>query len=177
MQLVRYCYDKVLTWSEHPHAVRYLALVSFIDASLFPISPLFMFLPMAYTKPNKAFQYALIAAVFSIFGGLIGYALGYGAYEAVIKPFISYMGYDAQYQSAMAWFEVWGYWAIFLACFSPIIPYKIFTIGAGAIKLPLLGFLLASSLGRLLRFLLLALLISWLGPKVMPLFNKYLMKA
>ena len=169
-------YDKVLGWSKDPKAPWYLGFVSFIDASLFPISPLFMILPMSFAKPERAFYFASIAIVTSILGGFLGYALGFFAYEALIGPFIKMMGYTNYYQMAMQWFQTWGFWAILFGCLSPMIPYKIFTIGAGVMQLNFGWFLLASIFGRILRFYIIASLICWGGPKIEPLLRRTLVK-
>lgn len=169
-------YDKVLGWSQHPHAVRYLGFLSFIDASLFPISPNFMLIPMAYARPKSAFWFAAICTVASILGGILGYALGLFAFEALINPFLEWMGYMGQYQAALLWFQKWGFWAILLACFSPFIPYKIFTIGAGVLQLNLGLFLMASTLGRALRFYMISAVIRFGGPKIEPYVRQTLLR-
>jgi membrane protein YqaA with SNARE-associated domain len=76
----------------------------------------------------------------------------------------------------MHWFEKWGPWAIFLGCFAPLAPYKIFTIGAGALQLDFLSFIFSSILGRTGRFLLIAVIIRLGGPKVEPILRKILAK-
>jgi membrane protein YqaA with SNARE-associated domain len=167
-------YEKVLGWSRHPKATRYLALLSFIDASLFPISPLFMFLPMSFAEPNRAFSFASITTIASLIGGAVGYALGLFAFEILVNPFIQMMGYEHYYQMSLQWFQTWGFLAIIMGCLSPIIPYKIFTIGAGVMQLNFGWFLLASAIGRTLRFFLIAAFIRWGGPKVEPLLRKTL---
>lgn len=167
-------YDKVLEWSSHPKASRYLAFVSFVDSSVFPVSPLFMLLPMAYAKPERAFGLAWTCIVWSVLGGIIGYFLGFFAFEVFLEPFINRMGYAESYRVAMVWFQEWGFWAIFLACLSPIIPYKIFTIAAGVLQLNFPGFLVASFLGRSLRFFLIAAVIRFGGPKVEPFVRRTL---
>jgi membrane protein YqaA with SNARE-associated domain len=169
-------YDKVLKWSKHPKACWYLGLVSFIDASLFPLSPLFMVLPMSFSNPARAFHFAAIVIVTSFVGGMIGYSLGLFAFEALISPFIHWMGYATYYEMAMHWFHQWGFAAILFGCLTPFIPYKIFTIGAGVMQLNFGGFLLASLLGRILRFLLIASIIRWGGPKVEPVLRRTLTK-
>ncbi|HXH54253.1 MAG TPA: VTT domain-containing protein [Gammaproteobacteria bacterium] len=169
-------YDKILRWSAHPKATRYLALVSFIDASFFPISPLFMILPMSVAEPKRAFQFAGIVIVSSFFGGILGYGLGFFAFEGIVNPFINMMGYSGYYQLAAQWFQEWGFWAILFGCVTPFIPYKIFTIGAGVMQLHFGWFLLASLTGRTIRFLLIATIIRWGGPKAEPLFRKTLLK-
>lgn len=167
-------YEKVLSWSIHPQASRYLILVSFIDASLFPISPLFMFIPMSFAKPERAFFFASITAISSILGGLLGYALGFVAFKSIMQPFLEWMGYMDGYQMALQWFQQWGYWSIVLGSLTPFIPYKIFTIGAGVLQLNLGWFLLASVVGRGLRFFLIAGFIFWGGPKMEPVLRRTL---
>jgi membrane protein YqaA with SNARE-associated domain len=169
-------YDKVLQWAKHPHALWYLGLVSFIDSSLFPISPLFMLIPMSFSQPNQAFYFAFIVVVTSFIGGIVGYGLGFFAFEVCIKPFINLMGYTDYYQVMMQWFQEWGFWAILFGCFAPFIPYKIFTIGAGVMQLNLVWFLLACGVGRTLRFLIIAATIRWGGPKFEPLFRNFLIR-
>ncbi len=169
-------YEKILVWSQHPKAVRYLGFVSFVDASLFPVSPLFMILPMSFSKPHRSFYYALVAIVGSFFGGIIGYYLGAFAAESVINPFIQFMGYTHYYDLSKEWFQNWGFWAVLFGCFSPFIPYKIFTIGSGLMKLDFVSFLLASLFGRALRFLVIATVVYWGGPKMEPFLRRLLLK-
>lgn len=176
MGFVMKLYDKVLMWSRHPKATRYLGFVSFVDASVFPISPLFMLIPMSYAEPHRAFSFARITTFMSILGGIVGYALGYFASETLVTPFIQWMGYTESYNLAIQWFQVWGFWAILLACFSPVIPYKIFTIGAGVLQFHFGTFLIASIVGRTLRFSIIAALIWWGGPKVEPWLRRMLVK-
>lgn len=169
-------YDKVMQWSQHPKATRYLAFVSFIDASIFPISPTFMALPMSFATPQKSFYFAAIAIISSFFGGILGYYLGYFCFEAFLSYFIEWMGYSSYYVQVVDWFNIWGFWAVFVGCFTPIIPYKIFTISAGVLQLHLGLFLLASLAGRSVRFLMIATLIYWGGARVEPFLRKALCK-
>ena len=91
---------------------------------------LVMLAPMALGRPDKGWRFALICTVGSALGGLLGYAIGLFAIEA-IQPWLLKAGYEQAYERAHQWFAAWGFWAIFIAGFSPI-PYKIFTIAAGA---------------------------------------------
>lgn len=165
-------YEMVMRWSRHPQAVYYLGFLSFIDASLFPISPNFMLIPMCFAKHKQAFFLALVTTAGSILGGVCGYLLGFFAFKTVVHPFLEFMGYMAGYQAVLQSFNQWGYWAIFIGCFSPFIPYKIFTIGAGVLQFNLIGFLLASTLGRACRFFIIAAVIYWGGPKVEPFLRR-----
>jgi len=165
-------YEKVLKWSRHPKASRYLAGVSFADSSVFPISPIIMIIPMSLAEPQKAFRWAWIATWFSIFGGILGYALGKYAFQPFILPFLQDLGYMEAYQSALNSFATWGYWAVFIGAFMPI-PYKVFTIGAGVLGLNLPLFLLSSFGGRGIRFSVIAGLIRFGGPKFEAWFRRY----
>jgi membrane protein YqaA with SNARE-associated domain len=168
-------YERVLVWSRHPKAPLYLGIVSFADASVFPISPVMMIIPMTLANPVKAFRWAWIATLYSILGGCLGYALGRWAFQPLLLPLIQYFGYMDIYQSALNAFGTWGYWALFFAAFVPI-PYKFFTIGAGVLSLNLPLFLLSSCAGRGLRFFIIAGLIRFGGPKMEGWFRRYLDK-
>lgn len=173
MRILSQMYEKVLQWSRHPKAARYLGILSFIDSSIFPVSPMFMFIPMSFAAPHRTFWFATLATIGSILGGIIGYALGYFAFDVLMQPFFEWMGYLSIYDSAVQWFQRFGFWAVLFGCFSPI-PYKVFTIGAGALQLHFGLFILASALGRFLRFFVIGALIWWWGPKVEPFLNRML---
>jgi membrane protein YqaA with SNARE-associated domain len=164
MKIFAPMYDKVLSLSAHKHAPRYLAGLSFAESSFFPVPPDVMLAPMSLAKPKSAWNYALIATLGSVVGGVFGYLIGYFAIEA-IEPWIYKAGYGVSFERAQEWFEHWGVWVVFLAGFTPI-PYKVFTITAGALAMSFLPFALASFVGRGARFFLVAGLIRWLGPRV-----------
>lgn len=165
-------YDRVLKWSAHEHAPRYLFGLSFAESSFFPIPPDVMLAPMTLAKPGSAWSFALLTTVASVLGGVLGYVIGYFAFEA-IEPFIYQSGYGEAYDNAQLWFERWGVWVVFLAGFTPI-PYKLFTISAGALAMAFIPFLLASFIGRGARFFLVAGLLFWLGPKIEPRLRHYI---
>jgi membrane protein YqaA with SNARE-associated domain len=156
-------YDKVLGWARHQHAQYYLAILSFAESSFFPIPPDTMLAPMVLARPERAVRYALITTISSVIGGLFGYALGYFAME-LIEPLLHQFGYWEKYLTARSWFKDWGIWVVFLAGFSPI-PYKLFTICAGAMSMVLAPFVLASVVGRGARFFMVALLIKMGGER------------
>lgn len=172
MKIFSKLYAKVIAWSKHRHAPYYLAISSFAESSFFPIPPDFMLAPMVLARRDKAFLYATITTIASVLGGLFGYLIGYFAFE-VVHPLILKFGYEPTYQKIDQWFEQWDFWIIFLAGFTPI-PYKIFTIAAGATQISLLPFILGSLIGRGGRFYLVALLIRWGGERVEPIIIKYI---
>jgi len=162
MALFTRLYDMALRWARHRHAPRYLAGLSFAESSFFPIPPDVMLMPMSLAKPERAMWFATLTTVASVLGGMAGYAIGYFALEWV-APLIGEGGrWAPAYNKASQWFEQWGFWAVLLAGFSPI-PYKVFTIAAGALSMAFLPFVLASALGRGARFFLVAWLLAWGG--------------
>ncbi len=164
MTLFSKIYDKVLGWSRHRHAQWYLGGLSFAESSFFPIPPDVMLAPMSLARPHKAWSFALITTLSSVVGGMFGYLIGAFAFE-VIEPLLHSAGYWHTYEKAVSWFEQWGFWAIFLAGFSPI-PYKIFTISSGVVGMAFLPFLIASAVGRGARFYLVAGLMRWGGERM-----------
>lgn len=161
MRLFSRLLERVLRWSRHPHAPWYLGGLSFAESSFFPIPPDVMLAPMVLARREKAWQFALLTTVTSVAGGLAGFLIGALAIDWIM-PWLDQFGYIGKFEHAQRWFVQWGFWAILAAGFSPI-PYKIFTIAAGAMSMALLPFFLASAVGRGARFFLLAALIYWGG--------------
>ena len=150
-----------MQWAQHRHATWFLGLLSFAEASFFPLPPDMMLAPMALARPVRAWRLALITTLASVAGGLFGYLIGVWLFH-LIEPWVHTLGYWPAYLQVTRWFEVWGFWAVFLAGLSPI-PYKVFTIAAGSATMALPAFLLASLIGRGIRFFLVAGLIYWGG--------------
>lgn len=163
MKLFGPLYERVMRWSRHPHAERYLAALSFSESSFFPIPVDVMLAPMVLADRAKAWRFAAVASVFSVLGGVGGYAIGWGMFEA-IEPWLADSHYWDAYVTARDWFDRYGVWVVFVAGFSPI-PYKVFTIAAGVAALNLPGFVIASTIGRGARFFLVAGLVYAFGEK------------
>lgn len=164
-------YDRVLGWASHRHAERYLGALSFAESSFFPIPPDVMLAPMCLAQRHKAWRLATLTTLTSVAGGIAGYLIGYFLIEA-IEPWLRTSHYWDPYMKARAWFSDWGVWAVLIAGFSPI-PYKIFTIAAGATLVPFPGFILASIFGRGGRFYLVAGLIVAGGERMAAMLPKY----
>jgi len=155
-------YDMALRWARHRHAVKYLGGLSFAESVFFPIPPDVMLAPMSLSQPDKAWRFALITTLASIFGGIAGYWLGYFAFDAWLSPIIESWGYTHKIETATQWFADYGVWVVFVAGFSPI-PYKVFTTSAGFLQMAFFPFLIASAVGRGARFFLVAGLMRWGG--------------
>jgi membrane protein YqaA with SNARE-associated domain len=161
MRLFGPLYDRVLGWAAHPRARWYLGGLSFAESSFFPIPPDVMLAPMALARPVDAWRLALLTTLTSVAGGVLGYLIGYFALD-LVEPWLMSAGYWDGYLQVRGWFQTWGFWAVLAAGFSPI-PYKLFTIAAGALGMFLPVFVLASIIGRGGRFFLVAGLIRWGG--------------
>jgi membrane protein YqaA with SNARE-associated domain len=172
MKLFSQLYARAMVWSRHPHAPWYLGALSFAESSFFPIPPDVMLMPMSLANPSRAWRLALLTTLTSVAGGLFGYLIGYFALD-LLEPHLRDSHYWGSYQTAVAWFHEWGFWAVFVAGFSPI-PYKAFTIAAGALSMALLPFTLASLIGRGSRFFLVAGLMAWGGQRMESNLHRYI---
>lgn len=165
-------YDWMMQACRHPHAPWYLGGVSFAESSFFPIPPDVMLAPMSLAQPQRAWRYAAITTVTSVLGGVLGYLIGVYLLDLAM-PLVEKFGYRPAYDTAVAWFEAYGFWAIFVAGFTPI-PYKVFTISAGAAAMPLLPFVAGSLVGRGMRYFLIAGIVRWAGPRIEPQLIRYI---
>jgi membrane protein YqaA with SNARE-associated domain len=172
MKIFSPLYQRAMLWARHRHAPWYLGCLSFAESSFFPIPPDVMLAPMCMAAPAKAWRFALLTTLTSVLGGLFGYVIGHFAFE-LIEPWLKTSHYWGNYQLAVSWFERWGFWAVFIAGFSPI-PYKVFTIAAGALSMALLPFTLASLIGRGARFFLVAGLMAWGGERMEKSLHRYI---
>lgn len=157
-------YARVMLWAVHPRAPAYLGALSFAESSFFPVPPDVMLAPMVLAQPRRAWFLAGLTTIASVLGGLFGFAIGVFAIDLLV-PLLERLGYLDDFERARAWFESYGFWAVLAAGFSPI-PYKVFTIAAGAMSMLLVPFTAASLVGRGARFFLVAALVAWGGPSV-----------
>ena len=173
MQVFENIYQGVMRFSRRPQAPYYLSLLSFVESFILPFPPPdVMLAPMAIARPSMAMRFATLTLLFSVFGGLIGYLIGAFLFD-LAEPLIIEWGYQDRFETVIKWFGQWGFWAVLVAGFSPV-PYKIFTIAAGVLNLAIIPFLLASIIGRGLRFFLLAWCLARFGPSIEPKLIKYI---
>ncbi len=173
MKIFTPMYDACLSWARHKHAEKYLAGLSCAESTFFPIPPDVMLAPMVLSQTDKAWRFAWITTIASVVGGIFGYFLGYFAFESLLAPLIEQWGYAEKLSLAEAWFSEYGVWVVFIAGFSPI-PYKIFTISAGALAMAFFPFVLASAVGRGMRFFLVAAFMKYGGPPMEAKLKKYI---
>jgi len=172
MRIFSFLYNKMMTWARHRHAPYYLYGLSFAESSFFPIPPDVMLAPMTLAKPEKAWNYATWTTVASVLGGILGYFIGMLAFN-LVHPYIVDFGYEPVYLQIQAWFQTWGFWVMFFAGFA-FIPYKLFTIAAGAMHIALLPFILGSAIGRGGRFFLVTAVMLWGGPRMEKIVERYI---
>ncbi len=172
MKIFSSLYDRAIGWSRHPHAPRYLAGVSFTESVIFPIPPDVLLAPMVLATPERWLRWALLTTLASVLGGMLGYLLGSLAFDAVL-PWLTRAGYDDEFAAAQEWFGRYGFWAIFIAGLTPI-PYKVFTIAAGAAQMALLPFVLGSIVGRGARFFLVSALVRFGGAPIEQHIRRYI---
>lgn len=165
MKLFGPLYDKALAWSRHRLAARYLAAVSFAEASFFPLPTAVLLAPMVLAARARAWYFAGLATVTSVAGGVFGYAIGAWLFEPLGAPIVEFYGAQAEFAAVQTWFGEYGAWLVLLAGVTPI-PYKLVTLASGLLGLPLVWFVLASVAGRALQFYAIAGLLWWGGTVV-----------
>ena len=165
MKLFENTYNALIRFSKLKSASWYLAILSFVESFILPFPPPDMMLaPMAIARPEKAFFLAGITLTASVCGGIVGYLIGAFSFDEVQSLLIEW-GYQPVFDKVTLWYNQWGFWAVLIAGFSPI-PYKIFTLSAGALGLAFIPFLLASLIGRGARFFLVAWCLATFGSAI-----------
>lgn len=163
--MIRRLYDWTLSWAAHPRALWVLALVSFVESSVFPIPPDIMLIPMILAAPSRAWLIAGVCTVASVAGGIAGYAIGAFAFEALGEPILTALGKADSFDGFREQYNEWGAWAVLIAGVTPF-PYKVITILSGATQLSLPVFIVASIVARGLRFFLVAGLLWKFGAPI-----------
>ena len=168
-------YKKCLDLAAHKSSKYYLAIVSFVESSFFPIPPDVMVIPMVISKKNDFIKIFLITTIFSVLGGMLGYLIGAFFFEfgAHIMSFYGYEDKLSKIKENLVNSDGFYAWlgVLFLAGFTPL-PYKVFTIASGLIGFNFLLFVLISLISRGLRFFI----VSYLSYKFGDLFNEYMDK-
>ncbi|HIM74469.1 MAG TPA: DedA family protein [Candidatus Marinimicrobia bacterium] len=180
MNSIRKLYDWVLKWAETPYGLLALFILAFAESSFFPIPPDILLIALALGARKKSLYFALICSLASISGGLFGYGIGHflwwegSGYTGIAYFFFNNIpGFSEQLFTILkSQYDQYGFMIIFTAGFTPI-PYKIFTISAGAFDINLLNFLIASTISRSARFFLVSGLIWKFGEPIRSFIDKY----
>ena len=169
---LRRLYDWTIHWAQTPHSTWALFILAFCESSFFPIPPDVLLIALAVALPAKSFKYALLCSVGSVLGGCFGYFIGYQLFEYVGRPIISFYNITDAFNTVSTQYQENAFSAIAIAGFTPI-PFKVFTIAAGACKVNIFIMILASALSRSARFFLVAGLFYVFGPKIKTFIEKY----
>jgi len=180
LKQTRKLYDWVLHWAKTPYGPLALFILSFAEASFFPIPPDVLLIALALGHKKKTLIFALICSSASILGGVGGYLIGHylwwngDVYTEIALYFFNHIpGFsEGLFQNIKAQYNIYGFMIIFTAGFTPI-PYKIFTISAGAFDISFPLFLIASSLSRSARFFLIAILLIKFGENIREFIDRY----
>lgn len=165
--IVRRMYNWVLSYAERPGGERALFLFAFAESSFFPIPPDPLLVALAIGAPKRALRFAAVCTAGSVLGGIAGYAIGAGLWAAVDQFFFAYVpGVSPEgFARVGDLYDRYDFWAIFTAGFSPV-PYKLFTLSAGAFGISFPVFIVASIVSRAARFFIVAGLIYHYGPSI-----------
>ncbi|MBT5968996.1 MAG: DedA family protein [Nitrospina sp.] len=172
MALIRKLYDWVLQWASTPYALPVLFIVSFVESSFFPIPPDILLIAMVVAAPAGWFRFALVCSIGSVLGGVFGYLIGYQFMEIIGNRIVEFYHFQEKWDKIGLLYDKYNAWAVAAAGFSPL-PYKVFTLAAGAFEINFLTFVLASAVSRAARFFLVAALIYKFGPPFKILIEKY----
>ncbi len=163
--MIRRLYDWTLSLAQSRHALWALAVVAFVESSVFPIPPDILMIPMIIAAPRRAFMIATVCLLASVAGGMLGYFIGSGLFETVGRPVLEFYGKAEAAENFSQRFNEWGAWAVLIAGVTPF-PYKVITIMSGWTGLSLPLFIVASFVARGLRFFVVAALLWKFGAPI-----------
>ena len=170
--MLKRLYHWVLHWSETPYGLWALFLLAFAESSFFPIPPDVLLIALAVGSPRKSFRFAAVCSLGSVLGGMLGYLIGWQFMAAIGERIVAFYGLAEKVDYIEALYNQYDAWAVGIAGFTPI-PYKVFTIAAGAFKISFPVFVVASAVSRSARFLLVGGLIYYFGPGIQSFIDRY----
>ena len=169
---IRQIYDRSLLWVQTPSGVWALFFIAVAESSFFPIPPDVFLMVLCISVPRKSFRYAAICAAGSVIGGAIGYGLGMGFMDTIGVKILEWYGLHDKYEVVQNLYQQYDALAVGAAGFTPL-PYKLFTITAGAFKINFATFMLMSLVSRSARFFLVAAFIYKFGAPVRHFIERY----
>ena len=170
--VIRRMYDWVIGWADSPYGLWALFFIAFIESSVFLIPPDVLLLALAFGAPKKSFKFAIVCAVGSVLGAVGGYFIGQFFYDSIGIWVVETYGLSAKMKVVEKLYNDNAFMALLAAGFTPI-PFKVFTIASGMMKIPLSTLVLASAISRTGRFILVAAFVFFLGEKARVYIEKY----
>ena len=171
--MLRRLYDWTMGLAAHRHATAWIAVIAFLESSVFPIPPDILLIPMVLAAPTRAFRLVAIVTAASVLGGIAGYAIGIFLFETIGRAILDFYGYFDKFATFQDWYKEWGGWIVFAGGFSPI-PYKVITIASGTVQLDFWTFTIVSIISRGARFLLVAALLWKFGAPIRAFIERWL---
>ncbi len=172
MKLLRSLYNWTLKKAEHKYSSWVLSIVSFAESSFFPIPPDVLLIPMIIAKRAKAWTYALICTLSSVFGGVVGYAIGFFLFNSIGILIVEFYHLTNSFNTFENYYKEYGMLIVLGAGFTPF-PFKFITIASGVFSLNIFLFIFTAFIARGFRFYLLAILLFIFGEKIKFLIDKY----
>jgi membrane protein YqaA with SNARE-associated domain len=169
---IRQIYDRCLLWVQSPSGIWALFFIAGAESSFFPIPPDIFLMVLCIAVPPKSFRYAAICAAGSVLGGILGYGLGLGFMDTIGVKILELYGLHDKYEVVQDLYRQYDALAVGAAGFTPL-PYKLFTITAGAFKINFVTFVLVSIVSRSARFFLVAAFIYKFGAPVRHFIERY----
>ena len=171
--MLRKLYAWTLSLAGRKAAEAWLALIAFVESSIFLVPADVLFLPMALARPERVYRYAFVATAASVAGGIAGWVLGFYAYESIAKPILAFYGKEGALDSFIQFVHEYGVPAIIIKGATPI-PFKVVTIAAGVAHMDLVAFIGAAIVARAMRFYLVAALLYFFGQPIREFIEKRL---
>ena len=171
--MIRGLYNWTMRLGESRYALYALAVIAFIESSVFPIPPDVLLIPMIIALPRRAFLIAFIATIASVLGGMFGYYIGAVLFDSIGQPLLEFYGKAAQFEQFKDTYNEYGAWAVLIAGVTPF-PFKVITILSGSTGLDFGVFVLSSVLARALRFFVIAALLWKFGVPIRTFIEKRL---
>jgi len=171
--MLRKMYDGTLALASSPHALWWLAAISFIESSFFPIPPDILLIPMVLAAPTRAWKIALVCTVSSVLGGLFGYYIGFALFDVLGQPLVDFYGYGDKFLLGQEYYNRFGEWIVAISGITPF-PYKVVTITSGFMNMPVDTFIIVSLIARGIRFFLVAALLWKFGAPIQSFIEKRL---
>ncbi len=170
--MLRRLYDWVIHWAETPYGAPALFVMAFAESSFFPIPPDVLLIALCLGAPRKSFRFALICTVGSVLGGLFGYWIGVQFLDIIGYRILDFYGALDKFRLVQDMYNRYDVLFVGAAGFTPI-PYKVFTIAAGAFHMDIMRFAVASALSRGARFFILSIMLWKFGERIKTVIDKY----
>jgi membrane protein YqaA with SNARE-associated domain len=170
--VLRKLFNWVIHWAQTPYGAPALLILAFSESSFFPIPPDVLLIALALGAPEKSFRFASLCTLGSVFGGMLGYFIGLQFFDLIGYKILSFYGFMEKFALVQEYYNKYDVWFVGTAGFTPI-PYKIFTIAAGAFRINFPRFVLVSVVSRGARFFLVSALIWKFGQQIKVFIDKY----